>query len=123
MVAIMVGCSFSFSLIRRAEQKNPDIVSFTDIAYLTYGRIGARLVDCLLMFTQVSSCICSSSRLGRSLTVAVNMMMMVMALFSWAPSFCTIVRFLLCVRGIRFSEYGQLPPRLGLVCFPSIFLH
>lgn len=60
MCAVSVFTTHSMMMLvrakRRAEQKNPDIVSFTDIAYLTYGRIGARLVDCLLMFTQYGFC-------------------------------------------------------------------
>lgn len=41
---------------RRAEQLDPRVVSFTDIASFTYGRVGARLVDFLLVFTQYGFC-------------------------------------------------------------------
>jgi proton-coupled amino acid transporter len=41
---------------RRAEQLDSRIVSFTDIASFTYGRVGAWLVDFLLVFTQYGFC-------------------------------------------------------------------
>jgi len=41
---------------RKAEEEDPTVVSFSDIAYFTYGRAGAILVDVLLVFTQYGFC-------------------------------------------------------------------